>query len=72
MRPDGRWCPGRWPPPPSVIICARCREQQTRTVLEMLSVLNIRTPIVQLGQAAQTGAPSEAIEPAGGLAVVER
>ena len=37
---------------------------QTRSILEMLSVLNLRLPLAQLGQAAQVGSPSAAIEPA--------
>ena len=37
---------------------------QTRSILEMLSVLNLRLPIAQLGNAAQVGSPSAAIEPA--------
>jgi hypothetical protein len=37
---------------------------QTRTILEMLSVLNLRMPLAQLGQAAQVESPSAAIEPA--------
>ena len=37
---------------------------QTRVIVEMLSVLNICTPIAQLGQAAQVDSPSAAIEPA--------
>jgi AAA ATPase domain len=36
----------------------------TRSVLEMLSVLNLRLPLAQLGQAAQVDSPSAAIEPA--------
>jgi DNA-binding CsgD family transcriptional regulator len=36
----------------------------TRAVLEMLSVLNLRIPIAQLGQAAQVESPSAAVEPA--------
>jgi ATP/maltotriose-dependent transcriptional regulator MalT len=36
----------------------------TRSALEMLSVLNLRLPLVQLGQAAQVGSPGAAIEPA--------
>jgi DNA-binding CsgD family transcriptional regulator len=36
----------------------------TRGILEMLSVLDMRVPLVQLGQAAQVGSPSAAIEPA--------
>ncbi len=49
----------------------RALPEETRSVLEMLSVLNMRTPIVQLGQAAETGAPSEAIEPAVAAGLVE-
>jgi tetratricopeptide (TPR) repeat protein len=37
---------------------------ETRAALEMLSVLNLRLPIAQLGQAAEIGSPGEAIEPA--------
>jgi DNA-binding CsgD family transcriptional regulator len=37
---------------------------ETRSVLEMLSVLNLRVPLAQLGQAAQVEAPGEAVEPA--------
>ena len=37
---------------------------ETRAALQMLSVLNLRLPIAQLGQAAEIGSPSEAIEPA--------
>ncbi len=36
----------------------------TRTILEMLSVLNLRMPIAQLGQAAEIASPSAAVEPA--------
>lgn len=36
----------------------------TRTVLEMLSVLNLRIPLAQLGQAAEIASPSAAIETA--------
>ena len=36
----------------------------TRGALEMLSVLNLRLPVAQLGQAAEIGSPGEAIEPA--------
>jgi AAA ATPase domain len=36
----------------------------TRVILEMLSVLNLRMPLAQLGQAAQVGSASAAIEPA--------
>ena len=37
---------------------------RTRTILEMLSVLNLRLPLAQLGQAAEIESPSAAIEPA--------
>ena len=37
---------------------------ETRTILEMLSVLNLRIPLAQLGQAAQVDSASVAIEPA--------
>ena len=36
----------------------------TRSVLEMLSVLNLRLPLAQLGQAAEVGSPSAAVEQA--------
>ena len=36
----------------------------TRVALETLSVLNLRVPLAQLGQAAQVGSASAAIEPA--------
>jgi DNA-binding CsgD family transcriptional regulator len=36
----------------------------TRGILEMLAVLNRRIPLAQLGQGAETGSPSAAIEPA--------
>ena len=37
---------------------------ETRVILEMLAVLNLRLPIAQLGQAAEISSPSAAIEPA--------
>ena len=37
---------------------------ETRVILEMLSVLNLRLPLAQLGQAAEVDSPSAAIEPA--------
>jgi tetratricopeptide (TPR) repeat protein len=39
-------------------------QADTRTILEMLSVLNLRIPLAQLGQAADISSPSAAIEPA--------
>jgi DNA-binding CsgD family transcriptional regulator len=44
---------------------------QTREILEMLAVLNLRLPLAQLGQAAQVGSPSEAIEPAAASGLVD-
>jgi len=44
---------------------------QTQAVLEMLSVLNLRVPLARLGQAAQGGSPSAAIEPAVDASLVE-
>jgi DNA-binding CsgD family transcriptional regulator len=44
---------------------------ETRVILEMLSVLNVRLPVGQLGQAAQIGSPSAAIEPAVASGLVE-
>ncbi len=37
---------------------------QTRVILEMLAVLNLRVPLAQLGQAAQSDSSAAAIEPA--------
>jgi DNA-binding CsgD family transcriptional regulator len=42
----------------------RALPAETRIILEMLSVLNLRLPIAQLGQAAEVDSPSTAIEPA--------
>ena len=44
---------------------------QTRTILEMLAVLNLRIPIAQLGQAAEVESPSAAIEPAVAAGLVD-
>jgi DNA-binding CsgD family transcriptional regulator len=43
----------------------------TRSILEMLAVLNLRLPLAQLGQAAQTDSPSAAVEPAVGAGLVD-
>jgi DNA-binding NarL/FixJ family response regulator len=43
---------------------------ETRVILEMLSVLNLRVPLAQLGQAAQADSPSAAIEPAVAVGLV--
>jgi len=42
----------------------RALPPDTRGVLEVLSVLNLRLPLAQLGQAAQVGSPGAAVEPA--------
>ena len=44
---------------------------ETRVILEMLAVLNLRLPIAQLGQAAEIGSPSAAVEPAVAAGLVE-
>jgi DNA-binding CsgD family transcriptional regulator len=44
---------------------------ETRTILEMLAVLNLRMPLAQLGQAAQVSSPSAAIEPAVAAGLVD-
>jgi DNA-binding CsgD family transcriptional regulator len=43
----------------------------TRTILEMLAVLNLRMPLAQLGQVAQVSSPSAAIEPAVAAGLVD-
>ena len=44
---------------------------ETRVILEMLAVLSLRMPLAQLGQAAQVGSPSAAIEPAVAAGLVD-
>ena len=44
---------------------------ETRVILEMLSVLNLRMPLAQVGQAAEVGSPSAAIEPAAASGLVD-
>ena len=44
---------------------------QTRAILEMLSVLNLRTPLAQLGQAAEVDSPGARIEPAVAAGLVD-
>jgi DNA-binding CsgD family transcriptional regulator len=44
---------------------------ETRGLLEMLSVLKLRLPLAQLGQAAQVRSPSAAIEPAVAAGLVD-
>jgi DNA-binding CsgD family transcriptional regulator len=43
----------------------------TQAIMEMLAVLNLRMPVAQLGQAAQIGSPTVAIEPAVTAALVD-
>jgi DNA-binding CsgD family transcriptional regulator len=45
--------------------------RDTRGVLEMLAVLNIRIPLAQLGQAAGISSPTQAVEPAVAAALVD-
>jgi DNA-binding CsgD family transcriptional regulator len=42
----------------------RVLPRETRSILEMLSVLNVRLPVAQLGAAAQVDSPAALIEPA--------
>jgi hypothetical protein len=60
--------PGRLAVPRSLSVAIgehlRMLPPVTRNALEMLSVLNLRLPIAQLGQAAEIDSPGEAIEPA--------
>jgi len=60
--------PGRLALPPSLAAAIggqlRVLPPDTRSILEMLSVLNQRLPLARLGQGAQVGSPSAAIEPA--------
>jgi DNA-binding CsgD family transcriptional regulator len=44
---------------------------ETRVIVEMLSVVNLRMPLAQLGQAAQVDSPSAAIEPAVNAGLVD-
>jgi DNA-binding CsgD family transcriptional regulator len=66
--------PGRLALPRSLaaVIGAQLRAlpSDTRTILETLSVLNLRIPLAQLGQVAQIDSPSAAIEPAVGSGLV--
>ena len=44
---------------------------ETRSIVEMLSVLNLRMPLAQLGQAAEVDSPGAAIEPAVACGLVD-
>jgi len=67
--------PGRAALPPSLAAAIgdhlRGLPSETRVILEMLAVLNLRMPLAQLGQAAQIGSPSAAIEPAVAAGLVD-
>jgi DNA-binding CsgD family transcriptional regulator len=67
FRPDPRF-PGRLALPRSLAdaIAGQLRglPPDTRDILEMLAVLNVRIPLAQLGQAARAGSASAALEPA--------
>ena len=69
------WDPGRLAMPQSLAAAIgdqlRVLMPETRVMLEMLSVLNLRMPLAQLGQAAQVDSPSAAIEPAVACGLVE-
>jgi DNA-binding CsgD family transcriptional regulator len=59
----------RRPTPPRSLAAAvgdhlRGLPPQTRAILEMLAVLNLRIPLAQLGLAAEIESPSAAVEPA--------
>jgi DNA-binding CsgD family transcriptional regulator len=60
--------PGRLALPRSLAAAVRAHLRAlpptTRSILEMLAVLNLRMPLAQLGQAAEIESPSTAIEPA--------
>ena len=70
-----RDAPGRLAVPRSLAAAVgdhlRVLPTETRVILEMLAVLNLRMPLAQLGQAAQVGSPSAAIEPAVAAGLVE-
>jgi DNA-binding CsgD family transcriptional regulator len=67
--------PGPLAVPPSLAAAVgdhlRVLPPETRSLLEMLSVLNLRLPVAQLGQAAQVGSPSALIEPAVAVGLVD-
>jgi DNA-binding CsgD family transcriptional regulator len=68
LMPFDPQAPGRPAPlrSPAAAVAAHLRTlpPPTRTILEMLAVLNLRIPLAQLGQAAEIESPSAAIEPA--------
>ena len=56
---------------PAVGDYVRAMPAESRVILEMLAVLNQRTPLAQLGQAAEVTSPSAAIEPAAAAGLVD-
>ncbi len=69
------WAPGRPALPRSLAAAIgenlRVLPPETRSILEMLAVLNLRVPLAQLGQAAEIESPSAAIEPAVAAGLVD-
>ena len=66
--------PGRLAPPSLAAAVGdhlRALPPETRSILEMLSVLNQRVPLAQLGQAAQVDSPGALIEPAVAVGLVD-
>jgi DNA-binding CsgD family transcriptional regulator/Flp pilus assembly protein TadD len=61
------WAPGRVALPRSLAAAVgdhlRVLPPETRDIVQMLSVLNSRVPLAQLGQVAEVDSPGEAIEP---------
>jgi DNA-binding CsgD family transcriptional regulator len=68
-----RLAPGRLalPRPTAIGDHLRALPPETRDILEILSVLNLRLPLAQLGQAARVESPSAAIEPAVAFGLVD-
>jgi DNA-binding CsgD family transcriptional regulator len=66
--PLERQASGRMPVPPSLAVAIGDQlavlPAATRSVLELLAVVNARLPLAQLGDAAEVESPSAAIEPA--------
>jgi DNA-binding CsgD family transcriptional regulator len=67
--------PGRFALPRSLAAAVgdhlRVLPPETRIIVQMLSVLNVRMPLAQLGQVAEVDSPSGAIEPAVASGLVE-
>jgi hypothetical protein len=69
------WAAGRLALPRSLAAAVgehlRVLPPETRAIVEMLSVLNLRMPLAQLGQAAEVDSPIAAIEPAVACGLVD-